>query len=216
MMYSRLIPPLVILSLVEVAGPLATDMPPVVSVFRPSVTMQPLLGAGAVLPPPPPLPPEAVLPPFEAPPPAALPPAAVPPEALPPLAVPPAAVPPLAVSPLVPPLPAPPLPAPPLGVPPLGLPAVSDPPVDAPPDELPAPPPPGLTLAPPLPLEPKFLASELPQPVIPVDNPRTSVGSHFVCMIFHSTVARAPFLLRRLRASAGLCGRSTKDRGLAG
>src|SRR6185312_14130215 len=101
MMYSRVIPPLVMLSLVDVGRPIETDMPPVVSFFRPSVTPQPLLGTGAL--------------PFpEAPPPAlapvARPPAALPPwlplPAAPPLAVPAPAVPPLAVAPpAAPPLP---------------------------------------------------------------------------------------------------------------
>src|ERR1035438_3630192 len=95
-MYSRLMPPLVMLSLVDVGIPFATDMPPVVSVFAPFVTPQPLLGTAALAPPaapPPPLAPE--LPPVEAPP--ELPPAAPPPAALPPLfplpAAPPPAVP---------------------------------------------------------------------------------------------------------------------------
>src|SRR6476660_10072014 len=67
MMYSRLIPPLVILSRVDVASALATDEPPIVSVFRPFVTPQPLLGAGPLEPAvtPPPLEPE--LPPVEPP-----------------------------------------------------------------------------------------------------------------------------------------------------
>src|SRR6187402_2579232 len=99
MMYSRLEPPLVILTLVDVARPLATDMPPVVMVFTPSFTVQPLLGTGAVplgVPPPPALPPVLELPPVEAPPRPALPPPAVPPEALPPPAIALPAVPPLA------------------------------------------------------------------------------------------------------------------------
>src|SRR4051794_24904730 len=48
MMYSRLEPPLVILSLVDVGRPLEIDMPPVVSVFAPSLTLQPLLGSAAL------------------------------------------------------------------------------------------------------------------------------------------------------------------------
>ena len=166
MMYSRLEPPLVILSLVEVARPLATDMPPVVNVFAPSLTPQPLLGTAAPplpFPPPPPL----ELPPVEAPP-VELPPAAVPPEALPPLAVPPLAVPPLAV---------PPLAVPPLAAPPLALPPVDEPPVDEPPAALP----PVATADPPVPPEFQGWSVELPQPMISIDNPITSVGRH-LCM----------------------------------
>src|SRR5450432_2775690 len=169
-MYSRLIPPLVILSVVDVARPFETDMPPVVSIFAPSVTVQPLLGAAALppaVPPPAPLAPE--LPPVEVPP--ALPPAAVPPEAMPPLAVPPLAV-------------------PPLGVPPLALPAVAEPPVDEPPVEPPVALPPVAAVDPPIP--PGYvLGLELPQPMIPIDNPKASAGSHFVCMRF-SMVTEAP------------------------
>lgn len=150
-MYSRLIPPLMIVSLVEVGRPFMTDMPPVVSVFAPSVTLQPLLGTGALLPPPP-LPPVPELPPVEAPPLPALPPAAVPAEAWPPVAVPPVAVPPLA------------LPA---------LPA-NEPPADEPPLALP----PAPTAEPPLPPALDVAGVELPQPMIPIDNPKPSVASH--------------------------------------
>src|SRR5690349_13809578 len=84
MMYSRVDPSLnLMLSLVDVARPLMTDMPPVVIVFAPFVMPQPLLGTAPLAPPaapPPPLAPE--LPPVEAPP--ALPPAALPPAPLPP------------------------------------------------------------------------------------------------------------------------------------
>src|SRR6186713_1997371 len=70
MMYSRLIPPLVILSRVDVASALMTDEPPVVTVFTPSVLPQPLLGVAALAPPPPaPLPAVPELPPVEPPPP---------------------------------------------------------------------------------------------------------------------------------------------------
>jgi len=69
-----------------VGRPLAIDPPPVVSVFRPSVTVQPTLGVAALPPPAPPPPTLApALPPVEAPPPPALPPAAVPPACIPPL-----------------------------------------------------------------------------------------------------------------------------------
>ena len=177
MMYSRLMPPLVILSLVDVGRPFATDMPPVVSVFKPFMTLQPLLGTGAVpppVPPPPPLPPLVPpLPPGDAPPPLAFPPAAVPPEELPPLAVPPLVVPPFAAPPLV----VPPLPAPPLVVPPLALPPVAEPPVEEPPLGLPPVP----TADPPLPAGLEVSGVELPQPRIPIDNPRNSVGS-VLCM----------------------------------
>jgi len=164
-MYSRLLPPLMIVSLVDVGRPPITDMPPVVSVFAPSLTPQPLLGTAAPAPPaPPPLPPVPDFPPVEAPPPVAVPPVAVPPLAVPPLAVPPLAVPPLAV---------PPLAVPPVAVPPLALPPVAEPAVD----ELPA-------EAPPVPPELDGPGVELPQPTIPMDHPKTSVGSHFVCMRF--------------------------------
>jgi len=94
----------------------------------------------------------------------------VPPLAVPPLAVPPLAVPPLAV---------PPLAVPPLALPPVGEPAVAEPAV-----ALPLPPPPVATLDPPVPPEFELSAVELPQPMIPVDNPKTSVGSHFAGMQF--------------------------------
>src|SRR6185436_16324436 len=61
MMYSRLIPPLVILSLVDVGRALMTEEPPVVSVFAPFVMPQPLLGRAA-LPPRPPVPPAPAVP----------------------------------------------------------------------------------------------------------------------------------------------------------
>jgi len=61
MMYSRLIPPLVILSLVDVGRALMTDEPPVVIVFTPSVLPQPALGTAALLPP---APPPTALPPL--------------------------------------------------------------------------------------------------------------------------------------------------------
>src|SRR6476661_5547980 len=68
MMYSRLIPALVILSLVDVGLALMTDEPPVVSVFAPFVMPQPALGTGALLPPvPPPPPPPPPVPPVEPP-----------------------------------------------------------------------------------------------------------------------------------------------------
>src|SRR5690349_17882245 len=112
MMYSRLEPPLVILSRVDVGRPFATDIPPVVSVFAPSMTPQPLLGTGALLPSPPPLPP------LGAPPAPEPPPATAPPEALPPLAEPPPGIPPLAAPPLViPPVVVPPVTTPPVAVP---------------------------------------------------------------------------------------------------
>src|SRR5437763_14830178 len=78
-MYSRFIPPLVIVSLVDVGFALMTDEPPVVSVFAPLVMPHPALGTGALLPPAPPtpLPPVPALPPVEPPPPPR-PPAALP------------------------------------------------------------------------------------------------------------------------------------------
>jgi len=179
------------LSFVDVGRPFATDMPPVVSVFAPFVTPQPLLGTAALpLPPAPPAPPAPELPPIEAPPeppPAALPPAALPPlfplpaaplPAAPPVAVPPLPVPPLPVPPLpVPPLAVPPLPVPPLPVPPLALPPVAAPPVDEPPVALPP-----VAVDPPVPPELEVPGVELPQPMIPSEDPRTSVSSHFVYM----------------------------------
>src|SRR6185503_11110275 len=102
MMYSRVVPSLnLMLSLVDVARPFATDMPPVVSVFAPSLTPHPLLGTAALpLPAAPPPPPAPELPPVEAPP--ELPPVETPPE-LPPAALPPVALPPLFPLPAAPP-----------------------------------------------------------------------------------------------------------------
>lgn len=185
MMYSRLEPPLVIFSLVDVGRPLATDMPPVVSFFAPSMTPQPLLGTGAPLPPvpPPPAPPPILeVPAVGAAPPAELPPAAIPPLAVPPLEVPPLEAPPLEV---------PPLAAPPLEVPPLALP---EPPVDDPPLALPPVP----TADPPLPSEFDVPGVELPQPMIPVESPKTSVGSH-LCMQSSNEMMRSEMVPRRLR-----------------
>src|SRR3954462_9982588 len=102
MRYSGLVPPLIIVSFVDVGRPLITDMPPVVSFFAPSMTPQPLLGTAAPLPPapaPPPLPLMPALPPVAAPPLPVLPPAALPPEPRPPLALPPLAVPPAVPAP---------------------------------------------------------------------------------------------------------------------
>lgn len=202
-------------SLVDVGRPFATDMPPVVSIFAPFATPQPLLGTGALplpaAPPPPPpdwppieAPPE--LPPLEAPP--ELPPAALPPlpplPAAPPPAVPLPAVPPLAVPPLpVPPLPDPPLPDPPVAVPsppdpPLSLPPVAEPPVDEAPVEPPMALPPAAA-DPPVPPVLDIAGGELPQPVISSENARTSVNSHFV-LSARSRGVRT-FFLRKLRAS---------------
>src|SRR6478736_543569 len=168
MMYSRLEPPLVIFSRVDVGSPFATDIPPLVSVFRPSGTVQPLLGAGAPLLEPPPVP---ALPPLAAPPLPGCPPAAAPPEP-PALEVPPLALPPLAV----PPLALPPVAAPPFAFPPLALPALPEPPVAEPPAPLALPPVP--TAKPPVPAELGIPGVELPQPpMIPIDNPKTNVVS---------------------------------------
>src|SRR6478672_6652929 len=88
-MYSRFIPPLVIVSLVDVGLALMTDEPPVVSVFAPFVMPQPALGTGALLPPAPPAPPAPPQPPLPPRPPAdppapEVPAAPAPPEAPPP------------------------------------------------------------------------------------------------------------------------------------
>jgi hypothetical protein len=96
----------------------------------------------------------------------ALPPAA-PPEAMPPPAVPLPAVPPTVVPPL----------AAPLALPPVDEPALDEPAV--------------APVEPPLPPELDESGVELPQLMIPVDNPRTSVGSHFVCMQ-SSEVSKSP------------------------
>src|SRR5512133_3363379 len=142
MMYSRLDPPLVILSLVDVGRPFAIDEPPVVSVFWPLVLPQPLLGT-AVPPAAPPLavpPPRA--PPFAAPPFALAPPAALLPVAAPPFPVPPVTLaPPAALLPVavvappfaVPLRVLPPFAAPPVSAPPLARSPVDAPPLDAPP-----------------------------------------------------------------------------------
>ena len=79
--------------------------------------------------------------------------------AVPPVAVPPPAVPPVAI--------------PPVAVPPLALPPAAEPPADEPPLDLP----PVLVAAPPLPPEPGVAGAELPQPMTPIDNPKTSVVS---------------------------------------
>jgi hypothetical protein len=196
MMYSRLMPPVVILSRVEVASPPETDMPPVVSVFTPFVTVQPLLGRTALLLPPP-LPAAPALPPV------ALPPVELPPVELPPVALPPVELPPVELPPVeLPPVELPAVAAPPLGAPPYELPPVALPPVAAPAVGAPA------VEPPPLPTGFDGSGVELPQPVIPIDNPKNSVGSHFVYM-------RSPWKLRRpgtfTRAGARRGGHSAFD-----
>ena len=202
MMYSRLEPPLVIFSRVDVGRPFEIDDPPVVSAYTPSFTPQPLLGIGGLLLSPPPL--------------AKAPPAA-PPEAAPPLALPPFAEPPVATTPPavvdVPPVVVPPLGAPPLGdpfvvVPPLGAPPLSDPPfvvppLGAPPRDVPpeaAPPPPEFD-------DPEL---ELPQPMITMD-PQTSVGSHF-CMRFFQTQAWPSVPARTTREAKSSCSLAVAPR----
>jgi hypothetical protein len=181
-----------------VGRPFITDEPPMVIVFAPSMTPQPLLGTGAPLPPPPPLPPLPELPPFDEPPLPALPPIVIPPEAWPPVAVPPVAAPPLGV----PPFAMPPLAVPPLAVPPLVLPPVAEPAVGEPPVELPPVLPPVLLPADP----PPPSGFELAQLMIPNDIPNISVGSHFVCMrSSRGTERPGTFLSRRRRVRSSKC-----------